>query len=610
MEPRFDGPFDSSNAFESENQSMPESFVDFEDDCDFSDGVLRYIDQMLMEEDMEDETHMLQESFDFQAKERSFYEVIGQKYPPPEPDNNHSYVDNYHNITTSGSDGSGYVIDVVDPTDYDAYRANSIVCNTSISSSTPSGSKNLGVNPEKCDTNEENNNEANIENSHVEEGRKKVSEEVDDVWVYTLGGREKEFAANIKDLKNAASKRMQQTGQVEGPNAPNGRHGKKRNGKKIVVDLISLLMNCAQFVAAGDHRSANELLRQIRQHSSPFGDGNQRLAHYFADGLEARLAGTGSEIHAARVHEGMTPSDYMRAYCATLISSSFRRILNFASNRLIMIKSEKATKVHIIDFGIFYGFQWPTFIQRVAEREGGPPKLRITGIDFPQPGFQPGERIEDMGRRLARYAKTFNVPFEYNAIAQNWETIKIQDLKIEKGEFVAVNCSYLSKNLVDETDGPESSKNMVLDLIRKINPDIFIHGIVNAAYGVPFFVTRFREVLFHFSALFDMVETILPRERPERMLIERDYFGKEALNVIACEGWERVERPETYKQWQVRHLRAGFMLVPFEKKLIDTIMYMTRKFYHRDFMIVEENKWLLMSWKGRTICAISCWQPV
>nr|GLL26845.1 scarecrow-like protein 9 [Ipomoea trifida] len=78
-------------------------------------------------------------------------------------------------------------------------------------------------------------------------------------------------------------------------------------------------------------------------------------------------------------------------------------------------------KVHIIDFRILYGFQWPTFIQRIAARDGGPPKVRITGIEFPQPGFRPAERIEERieetGRCLADYAKSFTVPFEYNAIS-------------------------------------------------------------------------------------------------------------------------------------------------------------------------------------------------
>ena len=75
----------------------------------------------------------------------------------------------------------------------------------------------------------------------------------------------------------------------------------------------------------------------------------------------------------------------------------------------------------------------------------------------------------------------------------------------------------------------------------------------------PFFVTRFREALFHYSALFDMLETLVPREDWERMLIEKDIFGREALNVIAHEGWERMKRPETYKQWQVRNVPKSWV---------------------------------------------------
>ncbi|XP_047342612.1 uncharacterized protein LOC124946091 [Impatiens glandulifera] len=52
------------------------------EDCDFSDAVLQYINQILMKEDMEEKTCMLQESLDLQAAEKSFYDVIGKKYPP------------------------------------------------------------------------------------------------------------------------------------------------------------------------------------------------------------------------------------------------------------------------------------------------------------------------------------------------------------------------------------------------------------------------------------------------------------------------------------------------------------------------------------------------
>ncbi|KAL8036643.1 hypothetical protein ABFX02_12G171600 [Erythranthe guttata] len=432
-------------------------------------------------------------------------------------------------------------------------------------------------------------------------------EEFDEALLHSMGEGEKKFAVYRANLRNEANKITQKNGQGSG--GAKGR-GKKNTRKKEVIDLRTLLISCAQAVAADDCRNANELLKQIRQHSSPFGDGNQRLAHYFADGLEARLAGTGSQIHKAFVSKRTTAADYLKAYYTYIASSPFRKISAFATNKSILMKSGKATRLHVIDFGILYGFQWPTLIQRIAGREGGPPKLRITGIDFPQPGFRPAEKIEETGRRLDHYAKTFNVPFEYNAIAQKWETIKIEDLKIEEGEFVVVICLYRTKNLLDETVVAESSRTMVLNLIRRINPNLFIHGIVNGAYSAPFFVTRFREVLFHFSALFDMLEANIPREKAERMLIERDIFGKEALNVIACEGWERVERPETYKQWQVRNLRAGFGQVAFEREIMERAIDKVRTFYHKDFVIDEDSQWLLMGWKGRIIYAISCWEPV
>ena len=43
---------------------------------------------------------------------------------------------------------------------------------------------------------------------------------------------------------------------------------------------------------------------------------------------------------------------------------------------------------------------------------------------------------------------------------------------------------------------------------------------------------------------------------------------KEILNVVVCEGWERVKRPETYKQWQVCSLRVGFIQLPFDQEIV------------------------------------------
>ncbi|XP_074339670.1 scarecrow-like protein 9 [Apium graveolens] len=433
--------------------------------------------------------------------------------------------------------------------------------------------------------------------------------EFDTVLLCSLGRGKAVLESFRENLRNDKSKLAEQNARSKGFSRGKSR-GKKQNKKKEVIDLRTLLISCAQAVAADDRRNANDLLKQIRLHSSPFGDGNQRLAHCFADGLEARLAGNGTQIHKALVSKKTSAADYLKAYHLYLACCPFRKISNFAANFTIRTKAKNNMRIHIIDFGILYGFQWPTLMQRMLDRKCGPPSFRITGIDFPQPGFRPAERIEETGRRLADYARGFGVAFEYTAIAKRWETVKLEDLKIDKDEFLVVNCLYRAKNLLGDTVVVDSSRDIVLNLIRQINPDIFVHGVINGAFSAPFFVTRFREALFHFSALFDMLETNVPREHVERMLIETEIFGREALNVIACEGWERVERPETYKQWQVRTLRAGFVQLPFDRLTVEMAKTKVRSYYHKDFIIDEDDKWLLQGWKGRIIYALSCWKPV
>ncbi|RDX82072.1 Scarecrow-like protein 14, partial [Mucuna pruriens] len=383
---------------------------------------------------------------------------------------------------------------------------------------------------------------------------------------------------------------------IEETDGGNGR-SKKQGRKKETVDMRNLLLMCAQSVYAYDNRTANELLKQIRQHSSPIGDASQRLAHYFANGLEARLIGEGTSAQGMFSFMGskrITAAEFLKAYQVMLSACPFKKFTYFYANKMIMKAAAKAQTVHVIDFGILHGFQWPILIKFLSNREGGPPKLRITGIEFPQPGFRPTEKIEETGRRLANYCKRYDVPFEYNAIpSRNWDTIQVETLKIESDEFVAVNSLMRFENLLDESIEVNSPRNAVLHLIRKINPDIFTQSIVNGSYNAPFFATRFREALFHFSAVYDMCDTVIPRENESRMMIEREILGREAMNVIACEGSERIERPEVYKQWQVRNTRAGFKQLPFNEELMAKFRNKLKEWYHKDFVLDEDNNWML-----------------
>lgn len=676
---------------------VPLSYGDLPEDYDFSDVVLKYINEMLMEEDMEDKAGMFQELAALQAAEKSFYDVLGEKYPPSEDQQlgnlNSSLANCEENSLEDCSSYSGglwcpnWTSDnsLHDPVQLPPFSVELVSSTTSQSSHTSSSSSGtvsdgpldspdsiltisdifsdsksvlqfqkgieeaskflphdnallfdfrdngfLGkdLNDKSVSVKLENHESVYApegtrgkknplnEDADLLVGRSSkqlavytestVRSEMFDMVLLCSGGKNESDLR--KALQNGSSKSTPQNSQLKGSNGGKSR-GKKQGRKRNVVDLRTLLTLCAQAVAADDRRTANEFLKQIREHSSPTGDGMQRLAHYLAAGLEARMAGSGTQIYKALISMPTSAVDLLKAYQLYLAACPFRKISNFFSNKTIWNVAEKASRLHIIDFGIMYGFQWPCLIQRLSSRPGGPPKLRITGIDFPNPGFRPSERVEETGHRLSNYAETFRVPFEFNAIAQKWETITAEDLKIHDDEVLVVNCLYRFRNLLDETVVVNSPRNIVLNLIRRIKPDVFILGIVNGAYNAPFFITRFREALFHYSSWFDMIEATIPREIHERMLIEKTIFGREAMNVIACEGAERIERPETYKQWQVRNMRAGFEQLP----LNDEILKMAKervKAYHKDFVIDEDSQWLLQGWKGRIFYALSSWRPV
>ncbi|XWS71682.1 hypothetical protein CRYUN_Cryun03dG0159600 [Craigia yunnanensis] len=686
------------------------------DDSDFSDTVLKYISQVLLEEDMEEKPCMFHDSLALQAAEKSLYEVLGESYPPrnqtplcsgqrvESPDNCSFGTSSDHSTYTASSSCTSNSIDSRWNGDFGensnkpSFLQTSIPENFVFKSTVNSRSQSSGrfqndtanngnglagssvselaipnyfsqsemalhfkrgveeaskfipkgnqltidfesnawaselkqkapkmVVKVESDGKEcspprltgKKNHEREDEN--LEEGRNNKQSaifwdenELSDMFdkVLICAGRKGQSpnCTADKTLQNGPSKTLQQNEQTNGSSSGRAR-GKKQGKTKEVVDLRTLLILCAQAISSGDSVTAKELIKQIRQHSSPFGDGSHRLAHCFVDALEARLAGTGTQIYTSLAAKRTSAADMLKAYQVYISACPFMKMAIIFANINILKVAEKATTLHIIDFGILYGFQWPALIHRLANRPDGPPKLRITGIDFPRLGFRPVEGVQETGLRLARYCERYNVPFEYNAIAQKWETIRTEDLKINSNEVVAVNCLFRFRNLLDETVVFNSPRDTVLNLIRKINPDIFVHSVVNGSYNTPFFVTRFREALFHFSALFDMCETVVPRDDHMRLMLEQKFYGREIMNIVACEGTARVERPESYKQWQVRNMRAGFTQLPLDSELMKRVRVKVKERYHSDFMVDVGGRWMLQGWKGRIIYASSAWIP-
>ncbi|XP_062016087.1 scarecrow-like protein 30 [Rosa rugosa] len=592
--------------------------------------VIKYISDILLDEVLEDESCMLQDYLAVQAAEKSFYDVLNPNDPhsPNKASLGESFSDtllvsdslfesqslgNFGNVGEANKFLPNGEFDIIDK---ERYELLPVARSNLVKGNLASDKKNDVNNP--TDGMKGKKNHHREDGYYPEEGRSSKQSvvsaddsEPQEMFDKVLLCQAEHHHRKWESCTPHCSMKREETEQLQQNRQPKGsetNRSKRQNKDEEGVDLTTMLNQCAQAVASYEQGTASELLKKIRQHSSPHGHATQRLAHYFANGLEARLTGVGTPSFAPLFSRQTSAAEYLLAYQVYTTSCPFKMMSQLFANRTIMKLAKNETRLHIIDFGISFGFQWPFLIQHLSERPNGPPKLHITGIELPQRGFRPRERVEETGHRLARYCEKFNVPFEYDVIAQGWETIQCEDLKIDRNELVVVNCLNRLKHIHDETVMENSPRDTVLNLIKNIDPDLFIHGIVNGTYNTPFFATRFKEALLHYYALFDMFEATVPREDERRMIIEREKCGRDIMNIVACEGVERFERPETYKKWQIRNVRAGLKQLPLDQEELKKVRKLYNG-YHNDFRVEEDGQWILQGWKGRILRALSLWTP-
>ncbi|MCO5597292.1 hypothetical protein L7F22_051369 [Adiantum nelumboides] len=299
-----------------------------------------------------------------------------------------------------------------------------------------------------------------------------------------------------------------------------------------------------------------------------------------------RVLCVGSYFRSLRMWYGLTP---------------YLKILHYFANQSILKAAEAASRLHTLEYGFSYGMQWPCLLNALADREGGPPLLVITGIDSSKTRPTSLEWLEENGRRLAAYAKTYNVPFQFHAIySDQWEEIDPASLYLHESEVLVINCMHRLRYLADESVDSTLTippRQKLLMSMRNLSPNLLLTAETNSAGNSPLFVSRFCEILCMFSNLMDMFDTPCGDDS-DRLFLETKGMAQDVLNIVACEGAERVERPQTYKQWDGYIKRAGFQLMPIPSVILSRARSYVKQHYHKEFIVHEDaNGWWLLGWK-------------
>jgi hypothetical protein len=367
-----------------------------------------------------------------------------------------------------------------------------------------------------------------------------------------------------------------------------------------------LLTKCAEALSEERIEEFQKLAQEARGVVSITGEPIQRLGAYLLEGLVARHGNSGTNIYRAlKCRE--PESNELLSYMKILYNiCPYFKFGYMAANGAIAEALRNEDRIHIIDFQIAQGTQWITLIQALAARPGGPPHVRITGIGDPVSEFTRGEGLDIVGKMLKRMSEEFKIPLEFTPLPVYTTQVTKEMLKIRPGEAVAINFTLQLHHTPDESVDVNNPRDGLLRMVKGLAPKVTTLVEQESHANTTPFLMRFTETMDYYSAMFESIDTNLPRDSKERINVEQHCLAKDIVNIIACEGKDRVERHELLGKWKSRLTMAGFKPYPLSS-YVNSVIKKLLACYSDKYTLEEKDGAMLLGWKTRKLISASAW---
>jgi hypothetical protein len=281
------------------------------------------------------------------------------------------------------------------------------------------------------------------------------------------------------------------------------------------------------------------------------------------------------------------------------------RFLHFTLNERVLRAFDGHDRVHIIDFHIKQGLQWPGLLQSLATRASGPPAhVRITGVG------ESRQELQETGARLGRVAAALGLAFEFHAVVDRLEDVRLWMLHVKRGECVAVNCVLAAHRLLRDETGAAIAD--FLGLARSTGAAILLLGEHEDALNSGRWEARFARALRYYAAAFDAVDAAgLADTSPARAKAE-EMFAREIRNAVAFEAGDRFERHETFAGWRRRMQEGGFQNAGIGDREAMQGSMIARMFAPGNYSVQAQGdgEGLTLRWMDQAMYTVSAWTPV
>ena len=376
-------------------------------------------------------------------------------------------------------------------------------------------------------------------------------------------------------------------------------------GEHQGFELISLLMACVEAIGSRNIAAISHFIAKLGDLASPKGSPISRVTAYFTEALALRVSRFWPSIFHVSIPRELDRADDDSCTALRLLNqvSPILKFIHFTSNEILLRAFEGKDRVHIIDFDIKQGLQWPSLFQSLASRTNPPSHVRITGIG------ESKQELNETGDRLAGFAEALNLPFEFHPVVDRLEDVRLWMLHVKDKESVAVNCIFqLHKTLYDGSGG---ALRDFLGLIRSTNPCIVLMAEQEAEHNELSLETRVSATLRYYSSIFDSIDHCLPLDSPVRMKVE-EMFAREIRNIIACEGSDRVERHESFEKWRRLMEQGGFRCTGISEREMLQSQMLLKMYSCENYSVSKrgQDAALTLSWLDQPLYTVSAWTQV
>ncbi|KAL6861456.1 hypothetical protein ACP4OV_017156 [Aristida adscensionis] len=375
------------------------------------------------------------------------------------------------------------------------------------------------------------------------------------------------------------------------------------------MELVAALTACADSLAARHQDAANYYLARLGEAASPAGPTpTHRVAAYFAEALALRVVRTWPQAFDVtpprELTDGAAAGDDDAVALRVLNAvTPIPRFLHFTLNERLLRAFDGHDRVHVIDFDIKQGLQWPGLLQSLAARPSPPAHVRITGVG------ESRQELQETGARLGRVAASLGLGFEFHAVVDRLEDVRLWMLHVKRGERVAVNCVLAAHRLLRDEAG--AALGDFLGLARSTGAAVLLLGEHEDALNAGRWEARFARALRWYAAAFDAVDAAgLPAASAARAKAE-EMFAREIRNAVAFDGADRSERHETFAGWRRRMEDGGFRNAGIGDREAMQARMIARMFAAGSYGVQAQGdgEGLTLRWMEQPLYTVSAWAP-